>query len=61
MTGSDPEIVFCSPPDGSTCSTCGTKLDVTSLGSFGGKPAVLVTKKKKKKRKADAVTSGVEG
>ncbi|KAF8418069.1 transcription factor tfb4 [Tirmania nivea] len=49
--------IFCSPPDGALCTTCGTKLDVTTLG-HGGKPAVLVTKKKKKKRKADAVAGG---
>lgn len=41
------ESVFCSPPEGATCLTCGTHL---KLGNYGGKPAV-VAKKKKKKRK----------
>ena len=51
--------VFCSPPDGALCTTCGTKLDISTLG-HGGKPAVLVTKKKKKKRKAGAL-AGANG
>ncbi|KAI5804155.1 TFIIH subunit Tfb4/p34 [Peziza echinospora] len=51
--------IFCSPPAGALCTTCGTKLDISSFG-HGGKPAVLVTRKKKKKRKADAVTGNGE-
>ncbi|KAF8469185.1 TFIIH subunit Tfb4/p34 [Kalaharituber pfeilii] len=49
--------IFCSPPDGAICTTCGTKLDISTLG-HGGKPAVLVVRKKKKKRKADTAAGG---
>lgn len=39
--------IFCSPPDGGNCLTCGTQL---RLGKYGGKPAVHSKKKKKRKR-----------
>lgn len=38
--------VFCSPPEGAICLTCGTHL---RLGDYGGKPAVVQKKKKKRK------------
>ncbi len=40
--------VFCSPPEGAICLTCGTQL---TLGDYGKKPAVVPKKKKKKKDK----------
>ena len=39
--------VFCSPPEGAICLTCGTHL---RLGEYGGKPAVVAKKKKKRKK-----------
>lgn len=39
--------VFCTPPEGAICLTCGTHL---ALGDYGAKPAVYPRKKKKKKR-----------
>ncbi|MCJ1455047.1 RNA polymerase II transcription factor B subunit 4 [Mycoblastus sanguinarius] len=39
--------IFCSPPEGAICLTCGTHLQ---LGDYGAKPAVLARKKKKRKR-----------
>ena len=42
------DAVFCSPPEGATCLTCGTHL---KLGNHGGKPAVVAKKKKKRKEK----------
>ncbi|KAI9821964.1 MAG: General transcription factor IIH subunit 3 [Pycnora praestabilis] len=45
--------IFCSPPEGATCLTCGTHL---RLGAYGGKPAVVP--KKKKKRKAARIEGG---
>lgn len=42
--------VFCSPPPGAICTTCSTKLDVSALGNYGGKPAVVLVKKKKGKK-----------
>ncbi|MCJ1305326.1 RNA polymerase II transcription factor B subunit 4 [Hypocenomyce scalaris] len=44
--------IFCSPPEGAICLTCGTHL---RLGDYGGKPAVV--QKRKKKRK-DRVNGG---
>ncbi len=38
--------IFCSPPEGAVCLTCGTHLQ---LGEYGGKPAVVVRRKKKRK------------
>ncbi|CUS10504.1 unnamed protein product [Tuber aestivum] len=50
--------VFCTPPEGAICTTCNTKLDISALGNFGGKPAVVLTKKKKaKKLKQSKATS----
>lgn len=46
--------IFCSPPEGATCLTCGTHL---ALGNYGAKPAVVPRKKKKKKR----IVNGIEG
>ena len=40
--------VFCSPPEGAVCLTCGTHLQ---LGEYGSKPVVVGKKKKKKQRK----------
>lgn len=45
--------VFCEPPEGGICLTCGTHL---AMGDFGSKPAV-VPRKRKKKRK---LNGGVE-
>lgn len=44
------QLVFCSPPEGAVCLTCGTHLQ---LGDYGGKPAVVARRKKKKRNKAD--------
>jgi len=38
--------IFCAPPEGAVCLTCGTHLQ---LGEYGGKPAVVVRRKKKRK------------
>ncbi|MCJ1268092.1 RNA polymerase II transcription factor B subunit 4 [Lobaria immixta] len=42
--------IFCSPPEGAICLTCGTAL---RLGDYGGKPAVVRRKKKKRKQRAE--------
>ncbi|MCJ1258100.1 General transcription factor IIH subunit 3 [Lignoscripta atroalba] len=42
--------IFCSPPEGATCLTCGTHL---RLGDYGGKPAVVPRKRKKRKNRLD--------
>ncbi len=42
--------VFCSPPEGAICLTCGTHLQ---LGDYGGKPAVVAKRKKKRKKGSD--------
>ncbi|KAL7276187.1 RNA polymerase II transcription factor B subunit 4 [Rhizina undulata] len=42
--------IFCTPPESAVCTTCNTKLDISSLGNFGGRPAVLLAKKKKSKK-----------
>lgn len=47
------DVVFCSPPEGAICLTCGTHL---ALGNYGAKPAVVPRKKKKKRR----VVNGTE-
>lgn len=39
-------LVFCSPPEGAICLTCGTHL---RLGEYGAKPIVVARKKKKRK------------
>ncbi|KAL8949467.1 MAG: hypothetical protein Q9222_004433 [Ikaeria aurantiellina] len=39
--------IFCSPPEGAVCLTCGTQL---KLGNYGQKPVVVVKKKKKKRK-----------
>ncbi|KAI9790909.1 MAG: RNA polymerase II transcription factor B subunit 4 [Peltula sp. TS41687] len=40
--------IFCEPPPGAECLTCGTHL---RLGDYGAKPAVVPPRKQKKKRK----------
>ncbi|MCJ1286352.1 RNA polymerase II transcription factor B subunit 4 [Xylographa opegraphella] len=40
--------IFCEPPEGAVCLTCGTHL---RLGNYGAKPAVVMRKKSKKKDK----------
>jgi transcription initiation factor TFIIH subunit 3 len=47
--------IFCEPPPGNECLTCGTPLDV---GDFGSKPALIPRKKKKKKRANGTSTVG---
>ncbi|MCJ1395538.1 RNA polymerase II transcription factor B subunit 4 [Xylographa bjoerkii] len=37
--------IFCEPPDGAVCLTCGTHL---RLGNYGARPAVVMRRKKKK-------------
>ncbi|KAI9772535.1 MAG: RNA polymerase II transcription factor B subunit 4 [Geoglossum simile] len=48
--------IFCSPPEGAICLTCGTHLQ---LGNYGAKPAV-VPRTKKKKRRAPAGGLGLD-
>ncbi|KAL8737219.1 MAG: hypothetical protein Q9181_001903, partial [Wetmoreana brouardii] len=43
--------IFCSPPEGAICLTCGTQLN---LGNYGQKPMVVARRKKKRKNKLDA-------
>ncbi|KAL5347161.1 RNA polymerase II transcription factor B subunit 4 [Pseudogymnoascus australis] len=47
--------IFCSPPEGAICLTCGTHL---ALGNYGAKPAVVPRRKKKKKRVVNGTESG---
>ncbi|KAJ5370894.1 General transcription factor IIH subunit 3 [Penicillium cataractarum] len=47
--------IFCEPPPGNECLTCGTPLDV---GDFASKPALIPRKKKKKKRANGTSTVG---
>jgi len=42
--------IFCDPPDGADCLTCGTHL---ALGNYGAKPVVVARKKGKKKKRPD--------
>jgi transcription initiation factor TFIIH subunit 3 len=51
-------VVFCSPPEGAICLTCGTHL---AVGDYGGKPAVYPRKKKKKKRINGMETESARG
>ena len=39
--------IFCEPPEGAVCLTCGTHL---RLGKYGGQPAVVVRKKKRRRK-----------
>ncbi|KAI9809927.1 MAG: hypothetical protein M1825_000360 [Sarcosagium campestre] len=39
--------IFCEPPEGAICQTCGTHLQ---LGDYGSKPAVVPRRKKKRKK-----------
>ncbi|KAL1879989.1 hypothetical protein VTK73DRAFT_6379 [Phialemonium thermophilum] len=43
--------IFCEPPPGAECLTCGNKL---ALGNYGAKPAVVPRARRKKKRKMGA-------
>ncbi|KAJ5312426.1 hypothetical protein PENANT_c027G00842 [Penicillium antarcticum] len=47
--------IFCEPPPGGDCMTCGTHLDV---GDYHARPALLPRKKKKKKRVNGASGAG---
>ncbi|EEQ30884.1 RNA polymerase II transcription factor B subunit 4 [Microsporum canis] len=47
--------IFCEPPEGANCLTCGTHL---ALGDYGAKP-VVVSKKKKRKKAAAKALNGV--
>ncbi|CAG7919045.1 unnamed protein product [Penicillium olsonii] len=47
--------IFCEPPPGSECLTCGTHLDA---GDYNSKPALLPRKKKKKKKVNGASGTG---
>ncbi|KAI9803429.1 MAG: General transcription factor IIH subunit 3 [Piccolia ochrophora] len=47
--------IFCEPPPGAICLTCGTHLQ---LGDYGAKPAVVPRKKKKRKRIGGAAGGG---
>lgn len=47
--------IFCEPPEGAICLTCGTKL---RLQDYGRRPVVMVVKKTKRKRQ-DGEGSGV--
>ncbi|KAJ5159947.1 General transcription factor IIH subunit 3 [Penicillium canariense] len=47
--------IFCEPPPGNECLTCGTPLDV---GNYGSRPALIQRKKKKKKRANGASAVG---
>ena len=53
--GANEATVFCSPPEGAICLTCGTHLQ---LGEYGGKPAVVAKKKKKRKKGTDEEMRG---
>jgi transcription initiation factor TFIIH subunit 3 len=50
--------IFCDPPEGADCLTCGTHL---SLGNYGAKPVVARKKGKRKKAGSAAVRGGVNG
>ncbi|KAI9045230.1 TFIIH/NER complex subunit TFB4 [Aspergillus affinis] len=39
--------IFCEPPEGGACLTCGTQLE---MGEYGNKPALIARKKAKKKK-----------
>jgi transcription initiation factor TFIIH subunit 3 len=43
--------IFCEPPPGNDCMTCGTNLDI---GDYHAKPALLPRRKKKKKKVNEA-------
>lgn len=50
--------IFCEPPEGGDCLTCGTHL---AMGDYGGRPVVIGRKKKKKRKdRGDGVGSGVD-
>ena len=53
--GANDDVVFCSPPEGAECLTCGTHLH---LGEYGGKPVVVAKKKKKRKKGPDELMGG---
>ncbi|EER24980.1 RNA polymerase II transcription factor B subunit 4 [Coccidioides posadasii str. Silveira] len=46
--------IFCEPPEGADCLTCGTHLE---LGDYGAKPVVIAKKKKRKKGATKALVA----
>ena len=50
--------IFCEPPEGAVCLTCGTKL---RLQDYGKKPVVTVRKKKRKRQGGDNGTATPSG
>jgi transcription initiation factor TFIIH subunit 3 len=49
--------IFCDPPEGGACLTCGV---VLALGKYGGKPAVIPRRRKKRKRPANGAAGEAE-
>lgn len=45
--------IFCEPPEGANCLTCGSQLEI---GDYGAKP-IVVARKKKRKKGAKGVSS----
>ena len=50
--------IFCEPPEGALCLTCGTHL---RLGNYGARPAVVPRKKRKKDREKERRTGTPAG
>ncbi|KAK2850615.1 hypothetical protein FQN49_005494 [Arthroderma sp. PD_2] len=50
--------IFCEPPEGANCLTCGTHL---ALGDYGAKPVVVAKKKKRKKGAAKTLNGNGNG
>ncbi|KAF3483147.1 TFIIH basal transcription factor complex p34 subunit [Arthroderma uncinatum] len=50
--------IFCEPPEGANCLTCGTHL---ALGDYGAKPVVVARKKKRKKATAKPLNGNGNG
>ncbi|EGD97598.1 transcription factor TFIIH subunit Tfb4 [Trichophyton tonsurans CBS 112818] len=50
--------IFCEPPEGANCLTCGTHL---ALGDYGAKPIVVSRKKKRKKGSAKTLNGAGNG
>jgi transcription initiation factor TFIIH subunit 3 len=48
--------IFCEPPDGADCLTCGSHLE---LGDYGAKPVVVPRKKKRKKGAGKGAANGL--
>ena len=47
--------IFCEPPEGAVCLTCGTQL---RMGNYGATPAVVMRKKKKKRPRENDERAG---